>query len=663
MPRPVTAFLAICSGLWGVACMLAGSPYEPFPTGPRQPPSVAATSSGPLEITVVHPPNDGDAAGAGDRLLLRADSGYQIQSRDSTFLFGSTGRGDARLLINGREVAVYPTGGWLAWLPLPNDSLARFEIAAVAGTEVAEMEFVVPLAARPAVPPEGAWIDSTSLSPTGDVWLRQGEGLALSLRATPGADVQAVLGDGRRVPFVTDPRPDPLSWGARAFDSQVSNRDSVPASRDRFVTWWVSRLGPGPGHLLQPDSVPEPEDTSWVWVEAVVVPDTARIRWPLRIGVVDPNMSLVVVVDDDPSGSGTTDATLPGRPVPYGTYHWFFPNGTVAAVSGRSNDQIRLQLSRTSVAWVDAAEVAGLPLGTPPPRGRVRSLRLSPADSSTTLRIPLPARLPFSIEENRAELRVRLYGVAADTDWIQYGGTDPLVRLVAFSQDSEDETVVTLSLAREVWGYRTRWDGNDLLVEVRRPPLIDAQRPLRGRTIALDAGHPPGGAKGPTGHWEPDVVLGVALKTAELLERYGARVVLTRDSDDPTGLYERTLTAEQSGAELLVSIHANALPDGVNPLVNNGTSVYYFHPRSADLARELNRALVRQFGFPDLGFGRGDLALARPTWMPSALAEGLFMMIPEQEAVLVSDEGQWRYARGIIEGVAAFLRERALRDR
>jgi N-acetylmuramoyl-L-alanine amidase len=84
--------------------------------------------------------------------------------------------------------------------------------------------------------------------------------------------------------------------------------------------------------------------------------------------------------------------------------------------------------------------------------------------------------------------------------------------------------------------------------------------------------------------------------------------------------------------------------------------VYYFYARSAPLAWELNDALVRQFGSDDLGIGRGNLALARTTWMPSALTEGLFMMIPEQETVLASEEGQWRYARGIVEGIAAFLR-------
>ncbi len=126
---------------------------------------------------------------------------------------------------------------------------------------------------------------------------------------------------------------------------------------------------------------------------------------------------------------------------------------------------------------------------------------------------------------------------------------------------------------------------------------------------------------------------------------------------------QRVQRAEQAGAEVLVSIHANALPDGVNPLVNNGTRVYYFHPRSAPLAREMNRALVRQLGARDLGMGRGDLALVRPTWMPAILTEGLFMMVPEQEAVLGSDAGQWRYARGIVRGIEAFLAARARRRR
>lgn len=134
---------------------------------------------------------------------------------------------------------------------------------------------------------------------------------------------------------------------------------------------------------------------------------------------------------------------------------------------------------------------------------------------------------------------------------------------------------------------------------------------------------------------------------------------MVRDSDVPLGLEARTTAAERSEAEILVSIHANALPDGVNPFVNNGTTVYYFHPRAVELARAIGRELVRRFRFRDLGIGRGDLALARPTWMPAVLVEGLFLMIPEQEAVLASPAGQRSYALGIVEGLKAFLRGRS----
>jgi N-acetylmuramoyl-L-alanine amidase len=143
------------------------------------------------------------------------------------------------------------------------------------------------------------------------------------------------------------------------------------------------------------------------------------------------------------------------------------------------------------------------------------------------------------------------------------------------------------------------------------------------------------------------------------LEQAGATVLLTRTDSTPIDLYPRTHFAELHDADVLVSVHANALPDGINPFTNNGTSVYYFHPRSAALARALDRALVSELGIRDLGMGRGDYALVRDPWMPSALTEGLFMMVPEQEAMLASPEGRLRYARGLAKGIEDFLREMA----
>jgi N-acetylmuramoyl-L-alanine amidase len=124
-------------------------------------------------------------------------------------------------------------------------------------------------------------------------------------------------------------------------------------------------------------------------------------------------------------------------------------------------------------------------------------------------------------------------------------------------------------------------------------------------------------------------------------------------------LWSRVATADTSGAELLVSIHNNALPDGINPFTNNGTSVFYNQPRSLPLAVQLQRSLVRRLRLRDLGVGRADLALVRGTWMPSALCEGMFMIMPDQETRLRSSQGQQLYARGVLEGVRNFLRDRA----
>ncbi|MFQ5968770.1 MAG: N-acetylmuramoyl-L-alanine amidase, partial [Acidimicrobiia bacterium] len=98
--------------------------------------------------------------------------------------------------------------------------------------------------------------------------------------------------------------------------------------------------------------------------------------------------------------------------------------------------------------------------------------------------------------------------------------------------------------------------------------------------------------------------------------------------------------------------------DGVNPFENHGTSVFYFHSFEVDLARALQRGLLRELGLRDLGIGRANLALARPTWMPSALTEGAFMMIPAQEAALRTPAFQEAYARGVVEGLREFLEGR-----
>jgi N-acetylmuramoyl-L-alanine amidase len=605
---------------------------------------------GPLALRVQYPP--ADAA---------------VDVRDSSFLFGTAGSGGAAVTVNGVPARVWPNGAWVAWLSFPRESLMHFDIVAKRGDEAAHLDYAVRRAPRFTPPPTPVWIDTTSLTPRGRVWALPDEYVALGVRAAEGATVRLRLPDGTVVPLGPDARPDEVPWGIRAFDRDSQNL-ATPMRADRYRGVLRGRkLGADPGPVAgpAPDAAPPaaPSDAPVATVEAIVGADTARARWPLQLAVLD-TLPQVVELDDDPQRQGGTDQISFGRAAPGASYRWAFPTGTRALATGRVNGDLRLELAPALEAWVPAADARPLPVGTPAPLATVGSLTLAPALDRTTIRIPVGQRIPFELGERDSALTLTLYGARGDLNWIRYGPVtrDSLVRRVAWSQRAGEIVTLDVELRAPVWGYRARWSGTDLVVEVRRPPAVDGHQPLRGRLIVVDPGHPPLGATGPTGFREQDANLAVSLRLRELLRGEGARVVMTRETDTPVELWPRVKLADSLDAELLVSIHNNALPDGVNPFTNNGSSVFYNHPRSLPLARDIQAGLVRRLGLRDLGVGRADLALARPTWMPAVLCEGLYMILPDQEHALQTPEGQEAYAKGVYEGIRQFLADQARRQ-
>ena len=592
-------------------------------------------SDGALNVRIAYPP-----------------AGSAVTARDSTFVFGSVGNGAARLSIGGIAVPVAPNGAFLAFIPLPDDTAVTLRFVATLGRDTSVLEHRVRLPARPAVPTRALWLDAASLEPRGIRWAEPGEPVRVAARAPAGAEVLLLLPDGRTFPLAADTIRDVLPG---TFERGTPRAVAPPALRFRGV-FPATALG-APLPEVTARRVPRPtHDSAGAIVVAVLNGDTVRAPLPLRLTLLDPERRAVVLLNDDTSGTEPTDGAAVGMPTPDGTYHWFFRNGTRAAVSGRTGDELRVQLSRASSAWVALADAAAtLPPGTPPPAARVNLVRLTPGAGSVVARLALTGRVPFRVDEDERTVTVRLYGAQSDLSFIQYGGTDSLVPRVTWAQPSDDECTVTFELAVPVFGWRTRWDGESLVLELRRPPVVDRARPLRGRVIAVDPGHPPVGAMGPTGLREAEANLAVGFALRDILQRQGARVLMTRTADTPVGLYERTTFAERGDAEILVSIHNNAFPDGVDPFANNGTSTYYFHPRSAALAFLVQRGLVGEMGLRDLGAGRGNFALVRPTWMPAVLTEGAFLMIPEQEQGLRTPAFQQAYARGIALGIQAYL--------
>lgn len=108
------------------------------------------------------------------------------------------------------------------------------------------------------------------------------------------------------------------------------------------------------------------------------------------------------------------------------------------------------------------------------------------------------------------------------------------------------------------------------------------RRPDGKMTIMLDPGHggiDPGAERG--GLTEAGLMLQVALELREVLLRTGTYdVVLTRSDDRFVSLEGRVALAHEAGADLFISLHADALKQGVA----HGASVYTLAEEASDAA-------------------------------------------------------------------------------
>lgn len=178
------------------------------------------------------------------------------------------------------------------------------------------------------------------------------------------------------------------------------------------------------------------------------------------------------------------------------------------------------------------------------------------------------------------------------------------------------------------------------------PTVAEAPRGARdGRvTVVLDPGHggvDPGAVRGD--HTEADLVLTFARELRDALRRTGrVEVVLTRDSDVFVPLPTRVTLARAADADLLVSLHADALAEGVA----RGATVYTLSETASDAAAE---ALAEQHDRADLLQGIDlhgaddvvagvlmDLARLETAPRSRALAEALVAGIAEGELRLHS---------------------------
>ena len=180
----------------------------------------------------------------------------------------------------------------------------------------------------------------------------------------------------------------------------------------------------------------------------------------------------------------------------------------------------------------------------------------------------------------------------------------------------------------------------------------------RGRyKVVIDPGHggPDPGAVGINGLRETDVVLDVSLQVAQLLQAKGVQVLLTRTSEVDVDLPPRVALANNSRADLFLSIHANALSLS-RPDVNGIETFYFQEGPSKRLAEAVQLQMLRVSpGSPDRGARPGRFFVIRRTVMPAALAEMGFVTGQLDAPRLADPAFRRRMAVAIATGLLNYL--------
>ncbi len=219
--------------------------------------------------------------------------------------------------------------------------------------------------------------------------------------------------------------------------------------------------------------------------------------------------------------------------------------------------------------------------------------------------------------------------------------------------------------------------------------------------VVVDPGHggKDPGAVSPRGVREKDVVLDIALRLRKILEKAGVKVIMTREKDRFLSLRQRAQIANTSGAQLFLSIHANAnrsrylkgfevyyysrYPSGpeakITQILENSVESFRddrdLEKRGTvkgilwDLVRSENRAeslkLARYFcrSIQDLGMIRvrgiksANFYVLRNILIPSLLVEVGYLTNPQEEKFIRSSYFRQHIANALAQAILGFNKE------
>ncbi len=458
-----------------------------------------------------------------------------VRAVDSTFILGNVPYPSLNnnIIINGQKVKVHEDGGFLAFLPV-NPGVFKFIIEYdtslyedyfVIGSENSMIDsntifsktltVQIPEPLTP-IPFDSLVIAKEISPPSGYLNLKSGDRIQVSFQGTPGCIATfSIPGIADAIQMAeTSPRSQPY-WGESVFgvgavpDSLLlrgiyTGYFNVPVGEHADSIQLEYRLKYPPidsvrEHLL--DST----NTSVLTMHQIEEKqnDTAIFKSSYKLSINSKQYPFTVKFTD------SVQTIRHGARKGYLSI--FQPEGVEAFVTGSEGEWYIAQLTKNRKAYINKNSVEKLPQGILPPHSYLSVIRTKGSDKSVKIQFPLSGKHPFKIiQEDKRTLKVQLFGVTTDTDWIRYDFSDKLIDIATWSQPEEKLYELKIKLTKDLWGYDSYYEGNTFYLELMKAPAN--VKKLKGKRIVIDPGHSSDkGSVGPTGYTEAEANLGISL--------------------------------------------------------------------------------------------------------------------------------------------------------
>jgi N-acetylmuramoyl-L-alanine amidase len=567
---------------------------------------------------------------------------------DSTFVMGQVrgASGAWRLQINDQDVPA-SSHGFFAWKldlhPGMNPVKIRvFENNSThpVGEDLFALHRMPPLEAPPSLP---LLVVTETLQPAQDVWLTSKDSVTVACLASQNVEVSLTI------PGLID-TPVPLlpveaTHAVPITGGFVDTREMIFAKPH-----WTKKRIPAKGYYhavvpLEPylNSASAPLQNLPILLQLKHQGQTRQITLPGRLTVLKSPLLALVQQENAVSRTSPEDGA---RLTPQ-------KRGTLIFVDGLKQNWVRARLSPDECIYLPKEAVQFIENAQAVAPAHLNSVQLvSSSECTTEVVLNLSGQNlgapPIQIEAlplpGPHRLHVRLYHVQSRCDFIQYPAGSPIVRQVHWRQVGENTVELWIDLDRPLAGYDYALRDGQWHLFVKTLP-----QKLQDIRVLIDPGHGGSetGATGLNGIREKDLNLTVSKLLETALRSEGFQTVMTRTQDVEVSLPARQEKAVREKADIVLSIHHNALPDGRDPLKAIGACTFYYHPFSKPLAEALLQGLTCQqgaFDIPSYGLFYDSLFIPRIHQALSVLVEVGFFTNPAEFERLINPAFQQELA-------------------